>query len=139
MVPSKALYNRKCSAFTTIDLMVACVLTVAMIGTATLATSRTIRMMSETRQHQMALDELSNQLDLLVNLDAESLTQAINDAAVSSDMQHSLPNAKLSIQQVEDDDGLRLVATLDWDRRIPGAPVELVAWVHSPQAKEATP
>jgi len=120
------------------DLIVAAVLTMTLIGTLTTFTVRSGRLMAETRRHQFAVDELSNQLERLLALDSETLDVAIKTLTPSDEASVALPAAVLSAERIDDSFGERIVLSLTWDRGAVATPIRLVGWI-KPTPAEASP
>ncbi len=120
------------------DLIVAALLTLTLIGTLTTFTIRTGRLMVDTRKHQVAIDELSNQLESLLVLDEESLVSAIRDLKPSDEAVIALPEAVLSAERSDDSHGKRIALHLNWNRGTYATPLRLVGWIN-PRSDEALP
>lgn len=87
------------------------------------------RLLQQSRQHRLALDEISNQLEWLTTLDGEDLALAIEDLAPSDTAVSALANPTLNAELVEDDDGSRLTLSIQWEKPQPSAPIKLTAWI----------
>jgi hypothetical protein len=79
------------------------------------------------------MNELSNQLDRLVGLSPTELTAAIDAIEASDESRRTLLDPRLSAERIDDELGERVVLRLDWKRRYPGRPIELVGWL-TPEA-----
>jgi len=120
------------------DLIVAAVLTMTLIGTLTTFTVRSGRLIAETRRHQFAVDELTNQLERLQALDSETLDAAIATVAPSEEASVTLPAAVISAEKIDDSLGERIVLSLNWERGAVATPIRLVGWI-KPASTESSP
>ncbi len=90
------------------------------------------------RQYEVAVDELSNQLERLSNLSSEEFSQAAEELKPSPWVVDRLPEARLSATRIDDGDGDRIELQLAWKR--PGQPPPLVgvAWLRSSELSSDT-
>ncbi len=82
-------------------------------------------------RRQIAHDELANQLERLQSLPFDQLPAAVDALALSARAIESLPDAQLTGEISEQEEGLRLTVQLDWNS--PGQrtrPIRLVTWVY---------
>lgn len=106
----------------------------ALIGTG-LSLSASIvvrhsRLVAEQRQYRMALDELSNQLELLAGLPKEELPTALERLEVSDSTAAHLPEAQLTGEVRPSDVGQQLALSITWEGCAKDAPpLSLSAWV----------
>jgi hypothetical protein len=114
---------------TVADLLVAATLLAVMMTTVMTMTVRTGRLRQQTRQQQLALDELSNQLERLISLDADDRKRELASLALSEHLVSLLPGATLTGQSVDDELGTRIELNLRWDQAIQSKPLSLVGWV----------
>lgn len=112
-----------------VELVVAATLLVALIGTFTPMSLSAGRLWQQTRQHQLALDELSNQLDRLLVLSEPDRAAAIESLQPSAAALAALPEASLSAVQQSDRDGVRVKVELSWQRAVPAVPLSLTGWI----------
>lgn len=119
------------------DLIVAAILTMALIGTLTTCTIRSGRLMTQTRHQQLALDELSNQLERLLSLNENDRRKAMSDLMPSDEIASALPEASLAAETMDDQQGTRIVLSLDWNHGVPSTPMRLVGWTQ-PRTAEST-
>jgi Tfp pilus assembly protein FimT len=125
--------------FTSTELVVASSLMVAMMGVVSPLAVRNSRLWIESRHHQLALEELTGELERLTAMDSTARASAIESLEPSERLLDAAPNAKIEAETFEDRDGQRLVLTLRWNRGDhPRAPLRLVAWL-DPLATEASP
>lgn len=98
--------------------------------TASLAV-RNQRMIADNRAYRLAVDELSNQLDLLVALPAGEAAEAI-EAFDSAELPAPLTGATIDGTIESDDFGQRLSLTLSWPADVKRRPdVSLSAWSYA--------
>src|SRR5690606_36358897 len=96
------------AGLTMVELMVAATLIVSgltMIGKLTVSSGR---MWQQTRQEQVALEELSNQLERLLALPLDQRDEAISQLAPSAFAAERLPGAKVTAGTTDDTAGQRL-------------------------------
>ena len=120
------------------DLVVAAVLTTTLIGTLTTSTVRSMRLMKDTRDQQLALEELSNQLERLMALDEVTRNEEINALMPSNEVARALEDATLKADLIEDEQGQRLIVSLNWNRGADANPKQLVGWI-KPSLQDSTP
>ncbi len=114
---------------TVADLLVAATLLAAMVTTMMTLTVRSGRLRQETRHQQLALDELSNQLERLLSLDAKDRESEMASLVLPEHILAVLPGGKLDGKSVEDANGTRIELSLSWDQPIQSTPLSLVGWV----------
>lgn len=100
---------------------------------------RSQRLQQDARHYQCALEEASNQLESLTVLEEEQLEAALAELAPSVEAQSVLPNPQLSAETIDDENGLRVVMRIQWDRLGPAEPLSLVAWIRLPDDVEEEP
>ena len=123
------LSNAKRRGFTMTELVVAATLMVAMLSLVAPLAVRSGRLWQDSRYYRLAVEELTNQLELLTSLDEVERTAAIAELSPSSQVSAALPNPVLSAETLTDEDGTRLVMRLAWDRLGDNTAVTLVGWV----------
>ncbi|MEO8270122.1 MAG: hypothetical protein ABI557_10390 [Aureliella sp.] len=87
------------------------------------------RLQSLRREHALAVDELSNQLERLVALppsEVESIMQQLEPSALAVER---LPESKLTAQRHNDELGDRIEIQLQWKRVGNPPPLVAVAWL----------
>ncbi len=114
---------------TATEVLVSATLLLGMIGAVVPTTVRTGKIWRDTRQYQLATNELSNQFELLSNLPVDQRTEAIEQLQVAEHVAGSLPGVELSAELISDADGNRLLLTLSWDRGQSSQPLKLVGWL----------
>ena len=114
---------------TLLELLVAATLLVSVMSVVAPLAVRSGRLWQDSRHYQLALDELSNQLERLTSLDAAALEAALAELTPSQPVRDSLPNPVLSAETIDDAESRRLVLRLQWDRVGPAEPLTLVAWL----------
>jgi hypothetical protein len=120
------------------DLVVAAVLTTTLVGTLTTSAIRSIRLMKDTRDQHLALEELSNQLERLIALEDDDRAKALETLVPSDEVKHTLIDAKLEAEVIEDKQGKRLLVSLNWERGGNATPKRLVGWIKV-NAEDPTP
>ncbi len=125
--------------FTSTELVVASSLLVGLMGVVgPLAVSST-RLWIESRHHQLALQELTSELERLTAMDSRARANAVKSIEPSAFLLNAAPKAEIEAETLRDQDGERLALTLHWNRDDhPRAPLRLVAWI-DPLPTEVSP
>ncbi len=124
---------------TVADLLVAATLLATMVTTMMTLTVRSGRLRQETRHQQLALDELSNQLERLLSLDAKDRESEMASLNLPEHITAILPGAKLEGKSIEDENGTRIELSLAWDHPIKSPPLSLVGWADATVITESQP
>ena len=111
------------------EVVVAATLVVSMIGFVAPLTVRIGRVWQSTRQYRLAFNELANQMELLTSLGVLGCDVALTNLKPSASAAKSLPEARLVGELVRDQDGTRLILSIDWDRGSQSVPLSLVGWL----------
>ena len=119
------------------ELIVAATLLVSAIGTAVPLAIAARRVQRDARHYRLAVGELSNQLERLGSLDAEQRDVALGELTPSDEIREVLVGATLRGEILRDDDGTRLVLTLNWQRPAGAVPLRLVGWLDALPADTA--
>lgn len=117
---------------TVLEVLVACTLLSTVLSVATPLVIQHNRLLTAHRDYQLALDELSNQLERLTALPAAELPAALEKLSPSDLATAHLHDAQLT-GELAADQGQRLTLHLTWgepQRR--SAPVSLAAWIYRP-------
>jgi len=113
-----------------LEILVALTLLGGVLTAATPLVVRHGRLLASYREYQLALEELSNQLDRLTALPAAELPQAVEHLTPSTFAAERLPGVELKAELEPAEFGQRLTLRLTWDepqRR--AAPVCLTTWI----------
>lgn len=142
MMPTNNMRNRNRGGFTLTELVVAAILLVSVMAVVAPLTVRSGRLWRDAQHRQLAMDELSNQLERLIALPRPQRQAALNELAPSEHLKLALPNATITAETIRDDDGARLVLSLTWNQQaslqstapqgasLPQpAPITLVGWL----------
>jgi type II secretory pathway pseudopilin PulG len=119
--------------FTIVELVVSASMLMVMMAFVTTLAFRIDQTWKDVAYQRIAINELSNHLDRLTQLPQDQLAAEIELIEVSAEVQRTLANPELSAQRIDDELGHRVVLKLDWQRRHPGRPVELVGWIPKEQ------
>jgi len=122
-------FRRDRTGFALAELIVAATLLLAGLAIVTQGTVQTKRLMQDTRQYNLAIDELSNQLERLTAMASPERAEAISDLQPSEEIRSILVDVSLRAVEIHDDDGNRISMSIEWDRGGPTAPLTLVGWV----------
>jgi prepilin-type N-terminal cleavage/methylation domain-containing protein len=126
---TKSRLNANRRGFTLTELLVAATLLVSIFSVVTPLAVRSGRIRQETHRYQIALDELSNQLDRLTAIDEKKLADALDELVPSPQAESELPSPELTAEIIDDADGRRLILRLTWDRPAGAVPLTLVGWL----------
>jgi hypothetical protein len=125
---SDSLWRRRGAS--AIEMFVALALLTSVLSLSAPLVVRHGRMLIAHRHYQIALNELTNQLEILSALPAADVPVAVEQIAPSSFATARLPGLELSAQLVDADVGQRVTLSITWDeperRR---APISLAAWI----------
>ncbi len=119
-----------------IELLVAAVVLVAVMSLVTSLCFRISLVWQEIGHRRVAVAELSNQLERLTRMDPEDVPLALASLKPSALVEQTLLAPQLSGEMVESEIGHQIELQLNWRRRYPGKPVELVGWIAGPPANE---
>ncbi len=111
------------------EVVVAATLVVSMIGFVAPLTVRIGRVWQSTRQYRLAFNELANQMELLTSLGVSGCDAALTNLKPSANAAKSLPDVRLGGQLIRNQDGTRLLLSIDWDRGSQSVPLSLVGWL----------
>lgn len=121
-----------------LEVLVSFTLLSAVLAVATPLVVRHSRLLAAHRDYQLALDEVSNQLERLKALPPADLPQAVEQLAPSEFAAAYLKGAELTGELEMADRGQRLTLRLTWDEpQRKSAPVSLAAWIYRPCMEES--
>ena len=100
--------------------------TVGVVATATVGTNK---LLHANRDFILASDELANQMDQLLMLRDQQLSQALQQLQASELVTSQLVSVQLKGQLIEDESGKRLHLSINWKRMGPAQPLTLVSWL----------
>lgn len=115
--------------FTLVELLAAMVVLTTVIGLVTGLSVRISRVWKDIGHCQIAVAELSNQLDRLTRLEPQQAEEAILALQPSEHCRRTLANPQLAGQLAATDIGLQITLQLNWDRYSPGKPIQLAGWI----------
>lgn len=119
------------------EVLIAATLVVSTIGLFAPMSVRIGRVWQSTRQYRLAFNELANQMELLTSLGVARCEAALPSLTLSSQIAEALPGSQLNGEMVSDEDGTRLILSLNWDRGSQSEPLSLVGWIDvRPNPKE---
>lgn len=131
--------DRRRPGFTSTELVVASSLLVAVMAIMAPLAVRTARLWQESRHQQLAMEDLAGELERLTALDPAARTEAMQSISPSESIAVAAPNAEIKAETVRDEEGSRIILTLNWNESdYPRAPLRLVGWL-DPLPLEATP
>lgn len=87
--------------------------------------------------HRVAAGELSNQLESLTRLSHEEARKAVASLKPSEVCARTLLEPEIAGKLVDDNLGTRIELRINWNRRNPGKPVELVGWISQNRSVDA--
>ena len=100
--------------------------TMGLVATCAVAGQRLQRMQ---REHTLAVDELSNQLERLITLPINEVESSLQQLEPSDWVAQRLPESKLTAQRYSDELGDRVELQLQWKRVGNPPPLVAVAWL----------
>jgi len=121
--------SRRRDGLTFIELVVSAMLLITIMSFITSICLQTSLIWKDIGHHRAAVNELSNQLERLTRLTPDEARQALGSLQPSAVCSRTLNKPQLSAELIDDNLGLRVVMQIDWKRRNPGKPVELVGWM----------
>lgn len=101
---------------------------ISLVGTCVVGGHRIERMQ---REHTLAVDELSNQLERLTALPVGELELALQQLQPSTWVTGRLPEAQLTAERLTDEWGDRIKMQFQWKRKGNPPPLIAVAWLTS--------
>ena len=126
-------HHRVCRrAFMMTELVVAATLLVTAMTVVMPLIVNVGRMWQDTRHHRLAIEELTNHLEYLSALGPAERSAAIDMLQPSPHIRATLSQPNLSAETVADDNGTRLVLSLNWEQPGHNSPVTLVGWIEPP-------
>ncbi|WP_037199617.1 type IV pilus modification PilV family protein [Rhodopirellula baltica] len=126
------------NAFTMIELVVAASIMIALMSVVTSLTFRIHGVWKDTNQQRIATWAVSSELERITSLPWAEIATALEELEASEELQNALTEPEWSGDFIDDELGPRVALRLDWKRRHPGTPLELVGWVLDTTAKEET-
>lgn len=112
-----------------LDAVVAASLVMLTMAIATPTVVRSARIWKQTRNFQIACDELAGRMDLLVAMPSEQRAEALAQLSVRPEVSALLPSVKIEGRLIESEDDTRLELSIDWQRIGNPPPVTLVSWI----------
>ena len=129
--------NRKQrSGITVTEVIISAVLLATVMSLVGTVCFRVNRVWSDVNHQRIAINELSNHLEVLTLLKPEQAADAIKSLEPSQNCSRALKSPALTGEIVEDELGSRVVLRLDWNRPTKSIPTELSGWIVS--ASEST-
>lgn len=123
---------------TIIEFVVACSLLGSLILFVVPAVVRIGRVQQTIRHDRIAMDEITNRMEHLVQLPLAQIEQEIEALTPSDFAFTGLPNPELTGELQESEEGYRLALEISWDS--PGrhvAPVAMATWLYADSATES--
>lgn len=116
--------------FTSTEMVVACSLLTAAMAVVGPMAVRTTRLWKDSRHQQLALEELTGQLERLTAMEPRERAAAMGSLSPSDALLAAAPFAEIQGETIRDQDGTRIVLTLDWHTAgMPQSPLRLVGWL----------
>ncbi len=128
MNSSKAKFTCR-RGVTMIELVVAAVVMVVVMSLVTTLCFRISCVWQDTGHRRVAVAELSNQLDRLTQMSPQQVRDALGTLKPSELSKRTLRDLQLAGELFQSEIGHRIHLQLNWSRRHPGRPVELVGWI----------
>ena len=137
--PPVSVSRSSVGGFSTIELIVSMTLMAAVMAFAAPMVYRLDRIWKDTAEQRIAMFELSNQLERLVELTPEQLDETLSVLVPSKLCREQLHQPQLSATLVNDSLGKRITLELSWERKVSSRPVQLAAWVPATLRSEKDP
>lgn len=125
---AQARRNCRHSGVTMIELVVTAMLLVTVMTFVTTISYSIHLVWKDIGHHRVAAGELANQLEQLTLMPQQELRDAVASLKPSEVCGRTLRQPELVGELIEDNLGTRIVLKINWSRRHPGKPVELVGW-----------
>jgi Tfp pilus assembly protein PilV len=122
---------RSRSGLSQVEILVAASLLMAGMGVLPTLGFHINRIAKESRNYQLAVHELANQLERISKLPREPMRNALRDMQLAPHVSEVLPGGTLAGILQQDSTGTRLILSLQWERTGSPPPLQLVAWVDS--------
>ncbi|PHQ32429.1 type IV pilus modification PilV family protein [Rhodopirellula bahusiensis] len=117
------------NAFTMIELVVAASILIALMSVVTSLTFRIHQVWQDTNQQRIATWAVSSELERITSLPLDEIEATLDELEASEELQNLLSDPEWSGDFLDDELSPRVTLRLDWKRRHPGTPLELVGWV----------
>jgi len=114
---------------TLVECVVAASILSVAIGTVTTCVFRVSNIWTDTGHHRIAVQEVSNHLEVLTQLPVAEIQAAIDSLTVSDAVGRSLANATLTGELLNDEFGERVRLELRWQSSRPVRPIRMTAWL----------
>lgn len=131
--PSNANRRRGTSM---IECVVSASILIVAMGTVTTMAFRLSRVWIQTGHQRIAMNELTNQIERLIESEPDKIDAMISDLKPSPAVERSLDQPHLSGRRVNDGFGDRVTLQLQWRSTHPIGAVELTGWI-DPIAEES--
>ena len=115
-------------AFASTELVVACTLLAVAISVIAMLAVKTTRLWQDSRHQQIAIEELSWEIDHLTRLNPEARLPAMENLEPSQLVKSISPNASITASWC-DETKTAIALQLDWNTSQPKAPVKLIGWM----------
>lgn len=116
-------------AFLLTEVVVAAMVLSVAITVLTQIWVRTPRLQRDTRQHRIAVEEASNQLDRLAALDETARANQLVRLNLSPIAEQALPSVSISAGESNSEAGRRITVIVSWDRFGERSRVALTQWI----------
>ena len=122
--------------FTLIESVVAASLLLVVMTFVSSLVFRIDEVWKDVGHKRIAMNELSNQLEVLSLLRQDQVVDAIATMEPSIETTRTLTGAQLTGELIDDQWGSRIVLHVDWQRKHPGKPITMSAWLVDTDAAE---
>ena len=113
-----------------VELLVSATLLITLVSIVVPLSVRAGRLWQEARSYRLAVNELSNQLEDLTLLGDQEREQALAKWQPVEGLLLALPDARLTGEVLDDEDGKRLRLSLEWRRSVGSPPLCMIGWIH---------
>lgn len=114
---------------TLVEVLVAVLLSTAVVSLIASMSVRIHHIWKEINHRRIALVELNNQLEQLTRLPHGQMQSALENLQASTACQTVLDDVSLDGEMTRDQLGTRITLRINWQRRVPGLPLQLSGWL----------
>ncbi|MBM3966234.1 MAG: hypothetical protein FJ308_14400 [Planctomycetes bacterium] len=112
-----------------LELLVAAILLITLVGILSTIGVRLTRSAKDSKNYQIALHELANQMEILQGMTPNERAIALRELRLSTAVSRALNDCQISAEEIADRFGRRLRLQIAWPNSVSLPPVELVGWV----------
>ncbi len=123
---------------TLVEVLVAILLSTVVVSMIASMSVRIQHIWKEINHRRIALTELNNQLEELTRLPHDQMLSALGNLQADTACQTVLDDVRLEGEAIPDQLGTRITLRINWQRRVPGLPLQLSGWLIDNSTTEST-